>query len=109
MNDKLTKQMDKGERDRKQAGADLAARTAAQNPVLKPEQFPSEGFAGRSMGWGVVEYSVGDKWRWWARFYSRPNPGTVTIETGAEDTWAEAVGAAKKAYHYMEENSDRPE
>lgn len=65
-----------------------------------PEQFPSEGFTGRTMGWSVAEYDVGDKWRWWARFNSTEMDVVANVVTGHADTWA--VGDAKKAYHELE-------
>jgi hypothetical protein len=102
----LQESMDKGRAEREAAGAALAAEAAAHNPHpanVKPEEFPSEGFTGRTMGWTVAEYSVGDKWRWWARFNSTAIDVVANVVTGHANTWAEAVGAAKKAYDELEE------
>jgi hypothetical protein len=54
-----------------------------------------------NMGWSASQKPSG-QWSWhahWDRQYA----------SGIEDTWAEASGAARKAFNYMEEHSERPE
>lgn len=64
-----------------------------------------KGFTGHSAGWGVAEYHTDvegkNVWEWWARFDD-------LIEEGFEPTWAQSVGAAKKAYTVLEKNSPAP-
>lgn len=60
------------------------------------------GFTGHSAGWAVNEYAdEGKRWHWWARF-------DTTVTHGEEPTWAQAVGAAKKAFTELEKNSPEP-
>lgn len=116
MNDRLVEQMEKGERDRRQAGADLAERTAVENENVKRATGGE-----LAMDSDRVAMSVAFGTGWSVRPYGTTAPGsglksyewvawfTGQVETGYEDTWAEAMGAAKKAYHYLEDHSPKPE
>lgn len=100
----LTDSMEKGRVEREAAGAALRADVEARDPGTSSEEFPSAGFTGRTMGWTVAEYSIGHKWRWWARFNSKPG-AVAKVITGHADTWAEAIHDAKQAYEELEATS----
>jgi hypothetical protein len=58
------------------------------------------GYTGVSMGWAVSEYerepnAPERRWHWWARFNNE-------IREGHKPSWAEAIGAAKRAYDELE-------